>query len=238
VDVAGGGTVHALAGLWALAATMMLGPRLGRYNKKGQPAPMPAHNVPFALLGSFLLAAGWLALNILRAPAKLGLAATATALAGAGGAIAATVYMTWRTRRPDPTIVANGLLAGLVASSASAGLVGALGGFVIGMVAGVLVCFSINWFDRLHIDDPVGTVAVHGIAGLWGLIAYGLHGGHLGAQLLGCGMLVVWALGVAWVFFKLLDRVAPMRVAPENEIEGLDITELGVVGYPDIPSGA
>ena len=107
----------------------------------------------------------------------------------------------------------------------------------MGAVAGVLVCVSINWFDRFHLDDPVGTVAVHGIAGLWGLIACGLHGGQLGAQLLGCGTLVVSAGGGGWVVFKWLDRLVPMRVAPENEIEGLDITELGVVGYPDIQGG-
>ena len=152
------------------------------------------------------------------------LVATSTALAGAGGAIAAAIYMTLTTRRPDPTLVANGLLAGLVASSASAGLIGPNVGFLIGVASGLLVCLAVNWLDKLHVDDPVGAIAVHGLGGLWGVLAAGLFAhGSLGAagnvrqvvrgdvgqvfiQLLGCVALLVWGFGVSWVFFKVLPQ--------------------------------
>ncbi len=259
VDVAGSGVVHAVGGLCALAGALVLRPRLGRYNKRGLANPLPAHNMPMALLGSFLLAVGWLGLNTLRSAASassIGLILAATALAGSGGAIAAALYMTTRTGKPDPTIVANGWLAGLVASSASAGFVGPTTAFVVGAVAGVLVCLSVRWLDKWLIDDPAGAISVHGLCGLWGLIATGLvaNGGdgwngvagrvtgllrgggtaQLLAQIIGCAALAAWALGGSWLFFKLADRFVPMRVQPETEVEGLDVAETGVPGYPDI----
>jgi Amt family ammonium transporter len=259
VDVAGSGVVHAVGGLCALAGVVVLGPRLGRYNKRGLANPLPAHNMPLALLGSFLLAVGWLGFNTLRSvsPASsIGLILTATVLAGSGGAIAAAIYMSMRTGKPDPTIVANGWLAGLVASSASAGLIGPTSAVIVGAVAGVLVCLFVNWLDKLFIDDPAGAISVHGLCGLWGLIATGLvaNGGdgwngvagpvtgllrggggmQLLAQIIGCVVLIVWAFGVPWLFFKFIDRLVPMRVQPETEVEGLDIRETGVQGYPDV----
>ena len=261
VDVAGSGVVHATGGLCALAGAIVLGPRLGRYNKRGLANPLPAHNMPMALFGSFLLAVGWFGYNTLRSSSSafsLGLILTATALAGAGGAIAAAIYMVMRTRKPDPTIVANGWLAGLVASSASAGFIGPTAAFIVGAVAGLVVCLSINWFDKMLIDDPAGAISVHGLGGLWGLIAGGLvskggdgwngvagpvtgllrggGGAQLLAQIIGCLVLMVWAFGASWLFFKLVDRFVPMRVQPEAEVEGLDILETGVQGYPDVQS--
>jgi len=260
VDVAGSGVVHMVGGLCALAGALVLRPRLGHYNKRGLANPLPAHNMPMALLGTFLLAVGWFGFNTLRSSSAsaVGLILAATALAGAGGAIASAIYMTMRTGKPDPTIVANGWLAGLVASSASAGLAGPTSAFLVGAVAGVLVCISINWLDKRLIDDPVGAISVHGLGGLWGLIATGLvaNGGDGGngvagrvtgllrgggaaqllAQIVGCAALAVWAFGASWLFFKLVDRFVPMRVQPETEIEGLDIAETGVQGYPAIPS--
>ncbi len=234
-DVAGSGVVHALGGLCALAGAVVGGPRRGRYAKSGAPAPVPAHNVPLALLGSFLLAVGWLGFNTIRS-ADVAVTLVATALAGAGGAIAAAVHTTLTTRKPDPTLVANGLLAGLVASSASAGLIGPNKAFAVGAVSGVLVCLAVKWLDKLWVDDPVGVVAVHGFGGLWGLLAAGglARGGHVLPQLTGCGTLIVWAFAVPWGFFKLLDRVVPLRVEPEAEVGGLDIPETGVLGYPDV----
>jgi len=230
-----------VGGLSALAGALVLGPRLGRYNKRGLPNPLPAHNMPMALFGSFLLAIGWFGLNTLRSASSaffIGLILAATALAGAGGAIAAAIYMAARTGRPDPTIVANGWLAGLVASSASAGLIGPTTAFVVGAVAGVIVCVSVNWLDRRLIDDPAGAISVHGVCGLWGLIATGLvahgsGGAQLLAQLIGCIVLAAWAFGASWLFFKWIDRFVPMRVQPEAEVEGLDIPETGVQSYPD-----
>jgi Amt family ammonium transporter len=259
VDAAGSGVVHAVGGLCALAGALALGPRLGRYNKRGLANPLPAHNMPMALLGSFLLAVGWFGLNTLRSASSaslIGLILTATALAGSGGAIAAATYMATRTGKPDPTIVANGWLAGLVASSASAGFIGPTPAFVVGAVAGVLVCLSVHWLDKWLIDDPAGAISVHGLCGLWGLIATGLvaNGGdgwngvagrvtgllrgggtaQLLAQIIGCAALAMWAMGGSWLFFKLADRFIPMRVQPETEVEGLDVAETGVPGYPDI----
>ena len=251
-DVAGSGVVHAVGGLCALAGALVIGPRHGRYGKNGAVNPVPAHNVPLALFGSFLLTIGWFAFNIIRSvdgtgeASRLALIATATALAGTGGAVAAAIYMTVKTRRPDPTIVANGLLAGLVASGSSAGLVGPNNAFLIGVVAGLIVCLAVNNLDKLRVDDPVGTISVHGFGGLWGVLATGLlahgsvrglvrggGGGLLVAQLVGIAALIVWAFGASWVFFKVLNRIVPMRVEPEVEISGLDIPETGVPGYPD-----
>jgi Amt family ammonium transporter len=235
IDVAGSGVVHALAGLCALAGALVIGPRHGRYGKSGVPVPVPAHNVPLALLGGFLLTVGWFGFNTIRA-SDVPVAMTATALAMCGGAIAGAMHTTLTTRKPDPTLVANGLLAGLVASSASAGLVGPNKAFATGAVAGLLGCLAVNWLDRFRVDDPVGVVAVHGVGGLWGVLATGLfsRSGHLLAQLTGCGALVVWGFGLPWAFFKALDRVVPLRVEPEAELGGLDIPETGVLGYPDI----
>ncbi len=258
IDVGGSGVVHALAGLCALAGVLVIGPRRGRYGRGGLPNPMPAHSVPLALLGSFLLSIGWFGFNTIRSfdasggESRIDLVATSTALAGAGGAIAAAIYMTLTTRRPDPTLVANGLLAGLVASSASAGLIGPNAGFLVGVASGLLVCLAVNWLDKLHVDDPVGAIAVHGLGGLWGVLAAGLFAhGSLGAagnvrqvvrgdvgqafvQLLGCVALLAWGFGVSWVFFKVLDRIIPLRVEPEVEMGGLDTPETGVLGYPDL----
>ena len=255
VDVGGSGIVHALAGLCALAGVLVIGPRHGRYSKSGAINPIPAHNVPLALLGNFLLSVGWFGFNAIRSldagsASNIDLVATTTALAGAGGAIAAAAYMIITTRRPDPTLVANGLMAGLVASSASVGLVGPNAAFLIGAVGGLLVCLAVSRLDRFRVDDPVGAIAVHGLGGLWGVLAVGLfaHGvfgasanvrglfrgdaGQALAQIVGCGALLIWAFGGSWVFFKLLDRIVPLRVEPEVEMEGLDSPETGLLGYP------
>jgi Amt family ammonium transporter len=255
VDVGGSGVVHALAGLSALAGALVIGPRHGRYSKNGAINPIPAHNVPLALLGNFLLSVGWFGFNTIRSldaggASRIDLVAATTALAGAGGAIAAAAYMTITTRRPDPTLVANGLMAGLVASSASVGLVGPNAAFLIGAVSGVLICVAVSRLDRFRVDDPVGAIAVHGLGGLWGVLAAGLfaHGafgatanvrglfrgdaGQALAQIVGCGALLVWAFGGSWVFFRILDRVVPLRVEPEVELEGLDTPETGLLGYP------
>jgi Amt family ammonium transporter len=225
---------------------MILGPRIGRYNKSGGVIPITAHNIPLSLLGCFLLAVGWLGFNAGRGPESAASIAAVTILAGASGAVAAATYMIMTTRKPDPTIILNGLLAGLVASSASAAYISPTAAVITSAIAGLLVCVSIQFFDRWRIDDPVGAISVHGVGGLWGVLAVGifansdpvkgcLHGnwGQLGIQALGCAVLLLWAGGFSWVFLKIADRFIPMRVAPEVELEGLDIPETGLVGYPD-----
>jgi ammonium transporter, Amt family len=265
VDFAGSGVVHSVGGLCALAGAMVLGPRLGKYNRDGTINPMPAHHIPMGLLGVFILAFGWFGFN----PGstlgvsggglnRVGIVAVATMLASAGGALSATLFMVLTTGKPDPTMVANGLLAGLVAITAPSGFVGANAGFIIGAIAGVLVCLSVRFFDKLRIDDPVGAISVHGTCGLFGVLCVGifadgtafyggtwngvtgsvtglLYGdwGQFGAQLIGCITLLVWAFGGSLVFFKILDMILGMRVSPEVELEGLDLAETGVLAYPN-----
>jgi ammonium transporter, Amt family len=246
VDVAGSGIVHGLGGLFALAGALVLGPRIGRYNRNGSVVPIPAHNIPLTLLGCFLLMVGWLGFNVVRAPESAAAIAVATILAGASGAIAAAIFMVMTTRKPDPTIAMNGLLAGLASSSAAAGHVSPAAAMIIGVIAGLLICLLVPVLDRWRVDDPVGAISVHGGGGLWGVLAVGifahsesvkgcLHGGwgQLGAQFIGIAVLLLWGGGFSWIFLKIVDKFIPMRVAPEVELEGLDIPETGLVGYPD-----
>ncbi|HVM62426.1 MAG TPA: ammonium transporter [Verrucomicrobiae bacterium] len=246
VDSAGSGVVHATGGLLALAGALILGPRIGRYTRDGNLIPIPAHNVPLSLLGSFLLVVGWLGFNVARAPESAASIAVVTILAAAGGGIAAATFMIMTTRKPDPTITINGLLAGLVASSAGAPFISPTAAVIISVVAGLLACLAVQFLDKRRVDDPVGAISVHGVGGLWGVLAVGifasqgsvtgcLHGGwsQLGAQLLGAAVLLVWAGGVSWIFLKTLDWFIPMRVPPEVELEGLDIPETGLISYPD-----
>ncbi len=269
VDFAGSGVVHALGGLCGLAGTIVLGPRIGKYGKGGRINPLPAHHIPMALAGCLILAFGWFGFTTGRAALasggdlnRIGIIAVVTLLGGAGGALASWGYTLFIGGKPDPTLVGNGLLAGLVAISASAGFVGAPAGFLIGVVAGLLVCWSVNFCDKFQIDDPVGAISTHGTSGLWGVLAVGifadgsadyggawngvsgpvkgcLHGdwGQLGAQLIGCGTLLVWAFGVSWVFWKIVDKFVGLRVLPEVEIQGLDVSETGVLGYPSFQTG-
>lgn len=264
-DFAGSGVVHAVGGLCALAGAIALGPRIGKYNEDGTANAIPGHHIPMALLGTFILAFGWFGFN----PGstlgvsggglnRVGIIAATTMIASAGGALTAALYMIFRNGKPDPTMIANGLLAGLVAITAPSGFVGATTGFIIGAIAGVLVCLSVEFFDRIHVDDPVGAISVHGICGLWGVIALGLFAdgsafyggswngvngsvkglfygdpGQLFAQVIGCITLVVWAFGFAFTFFKVLDKFVKLRVPAQVEIDGLDIEETGILAYPE-----
>ncbi len=265
VDFAGSGVVHAVGGLCGLAGAIVLGPRLGKYNSDGTINPMPGHHIPMALLGTFILAFGWFGFNpgsTLGASGgglnRISIIATATMLSSAGGALTAALYMVFTTGKPDPTMVANGMLAGLVAITAPSGFVGANAGFIIGAIAGVLVCLSVRFLDKLRIDDPVGAISVHGACGLFGVLCVGifadgtafyggswnsvtgsvtglLYGdwGQFAAQVIGCLTLLVWAFGASWVFFTILDKIMGMRVSPEVELEGLDLAETGVLAYPN-----
>jgi len=265
VDFAGSGVVHAVGGLCGLAGALVLGPRLGKYNRDGSANALPGHHLPMAFLGCFILAFGWFGFNpgsTLGASGagnlRLAIVAVVTMLASAAGAISATVYTWARGGKPDPTMAINGLLAGLVAITAPSGFVNARDAFVIGAIAGVLVVWAVGFIDRkLRVDDPVGAVAVHGVNGLWGMLAVGLfadgtwgdglngvHGtvkglfygdpSQLVAQVIGMVTVVVWAFGLSWVFFRVQDKVMGLRVTPEQEWEGLDIHEMGMPAYHDL----
>ena len=265
VDFAGSGVVHSVGGLCALAGAIVLGPRIDKYNADGSANAIPGHHMPMAMLGTFILAFGWFGFNAGSTLGvagdglnRVGIVAVATMLASAGGALAATLYLIFKSGKPDPTMVANGLLAGLVSITASSGFVGSTAGFIIGAIGGVLVCISVEFWDSLQIDDPVGAISVHGVCGLWGVLAVGLFAdgsavyggawngvqgavtglfygdsGQLGAQIIGCITLCIWAFGVSYVFFRFLDAIVGMRVSTEVELEGLDIEETGVLAYPE-----
>jgi Amt family ammonium transporter len=264
VDFAGSGVVHGMGGFLALAGAAVIGPRLGKYNKDGSPNTFLAYNLPLAILGTFILAFGWFGFNpgstLAATDLRISVVAVNTMLASATGAFFAMMW-SWRKKKlgkPDPGMSANGMLAGLVAITAPSGFVAPWAALVIGMIAGVLVVESINFFERkAKIDDPVGAISVHGINGLWGLISLGLladgtygagwngvdgtvkglfygDGSQLVAQLIGCLTIVVWAGGVGWLFFKAQHAIQGIRSKPEDELAGLDLTEMGVYAYPDL----
>jgi Amt family ammonium transporter len=261
VDFAGSGVVHSVGGWCALAGAMVLGARIGKFNKDGTANTILGHNQILAILGTFILAFGWFGFNpgstfgaSGNGALRIGIVAVVTILASGFGAVSAMAYTWWTEGKPNPGMMVNGMLAGLVAITAPSGFVGPIAAAVIGLVAGVLVCLAAAFVERvLKVDDPVGAVAVHGFNGLWGVIATGifadgtanyggfrvtglLYGnvGQFGAQVVGAVVCFVWSFGVSWVFFKVLDRVVRLRVSPETELAGLDIPEMGLAGYvPD-----
>jgi Amt family ammonium transporter len=261
VDVAGSGIVHALGGVVALAGAVVLGPRLGKY-RQNRPSPIPGHHVPMVVIGTSLVAVGGLGL-IGGAAALVGrdlcvsLMLVQAVLAGAAGTLAALATLRMKRMKPDPTLMCNGLVAGLAAISAGCGLVDTWAAVLIGAVAGALAVRCVLFCEKRGVDDPVGAISVHGAGGLWGLLAVGLlangrfaAGGvpsgprvvrgffygdasQLAAQLLGAATLVVFGFVTAYAGFKLSSLLAGIRVGRDTELAGLDAPEMGSVGYPD-----
>lgn len=194
VDYAGSGVVHLQGGALALITSFLLGPRIGKYDSNGKPKPILGHHIPMVILGTFILAFGWFGFNagssLAGTDGRIGIIATNTMLASASGALMSCLYM-WFVhsgKKPDPTMMCNGMLAGLVAITAPCAFVTPWAAFLIGAVAGVLVIWSVFFWERLGIDDPVGAISVHGVNGAWGLIALGLFAdGTYGAGFNGVG---------------------------------------------------
>jgi Amt family ammonium transporter len=261
VDFAGSSVVHLTGGVIGLAGAIVLGPRIGKFNKDGSPNAIPGHHVPMAIVGCFILAFGWFGFNpgstLAGADLRIGVVATNTMLASAGGAFSTMIYMWVRYGKPDISMIANGFLAGLVAITAPCAFVTAPIAVFIGLVAGVLVCFSIFFVERtLKLDDPVGAISVHGTNGAWGVLALGLFAdGKYGdgfngvagtvkglfygdpsqflAEVIGTAANIIVIFIISYVFFKILDKVVGLRVPPEVEEEGLDMAEVAVRAYPD-----
>ncbi|MHA4808524.1 ammonium transporter [Flavitalea flava] len=261
VDFAGSSVVHMVGGVAALAGAIVIGPRIGKYGKDGTVNTIPGHNIPMALLGTFILAFGWFGFNpgstLAGGDYRISIVAVNTMMAGTAATLGALVFMYIKGQKPDPGMLANGLLAGLVAITAPCAFVNSMGSVIIGLVAGVLVVIVYNFVDRkLKIDDPVGAFAVHGANGAWGVLSLGLFadgsygdgwngvpgtvkglfygdGSQFVAQLIGTATCFLFVFPVMYFFFKLSNKITPVRVSPEAEIAGLDIPEMGVHGYVD-----
>ena len=264
VDFAGSSVVHLSGGVLALVGAKMLGARIGKYNKDGTVNAIPGHNLPMAVLGALVLAFGWFGFNagstLAGTDLRLSVVAFNTLIASCAGAFASTLWI-WFVRgsKPDVSMMVNGLLAGLVAITAPCAFVSPIGGLIIGLLSGIIVVETSFFVEKkLKIDDPVGAVAVHGANGLWGVLAVGLfadgtygdglngvkgavtglfYGGGSGqfiAELIG-GLVNIAFFGLAgWLMFKLLDKLVGNRVAPEVELYGLDLHEMGIEGYSGV----
>ena len=249
VDAGGSGVIQATGGLTALAMVWILGPRRGKYGHDGMPMAIPGHNVVYTLSGCVLALAGWIALNgagavlFARADvARIPLVAVNTILGAGGAGLAAAVLTRVRFGRPDASLTANGWVGGLVATSAGCVNLPPAAALLTGLIAGLLVTFSVELLElRLDVDDPGGSISVHGIGGMWGLLAVGFLGrfasgdaaGQTLAQLVGIATLIGFGLPVAWGLNLLLDRISPQRVPRDGERQGMDLYELGAGAYPD-----
>jgi Amt family ammonium transporter len=249
LDAGGAGAVQVNGGLTALAVTWILGPRRGKYTAGGMPSALPGHNAVIVLLGCFLGWVGWIGLGGAGAMLWLGegagraaLIAVNTTLGAASAALAAAGITRARFGKTDASLSANGWVGGLVASSAGCSMMRPAGALLAGMVAGALVVYSVEWLEmHLGIDDPAGAISVHGLAGIWGLLAAGFltPGGAEGqwiAQLAGVAALLGFVLPVSYGFNFVLNRFYRLRVAAEGERQGLDLFELGAGAYPDFAS--
>jgi Amt family ammonium transporter len=265
-DLAGSGVVHAVGGLTGLAVALIIGPRIGKFNRDGSGNAIIGHDISAVVIGCFILAFGWFGFNpgsTLGASGagnlRIGSIAVNTMLAGCTGTFGALLYMWSRKGKPDASMSGNGLLAGLVAITAPSGFVNPTGAAIIGFIAGVLVCVSVMFVENsLKVDDPVGAISVHGTCGLWGVISVGLfadgtsnYGGswngvtgsvtglfygdasQLVAQLVGVGTLVGFVFAFSYAMNWVLDLVIGQRVSAETEVAGLDLPEMGQLGYPE-----
>jgi ammonium transporter, Amt family len=265
-DFAGSGVVHAVGGLTALAVAMMVGPRIGKFNRDGSSNAIIGHDISAVLIGCFILAFGWFGFNpgsTLGASAngnlRIGSIAVNTMLAGCTGTFGAILYMWILKGKPDASMSGNGLLAGLVAITAPSGFVNTTSAAIIGLVAGVLVCMSVAFVENvMKVDDPVGAISVHGTNGLWGVLSVGLfadgtsnYGGswngvtgsvtglfygdasQLAAQLVGISTLLGFVFTFSFLLNLGLEFFLGHRVSAETEVAGLDLPEMGQLGYPE-----
>jgi Amt family ammonium transporter len=268
VDFAGSGVVHAVGGVAALAGAIVLGPRIGKFGADGKPKALPGHHIPMAMLGTFILLFGWFGFNAASTFAatdvQFATVATNTAIAGAFGSIAAMFYITKRTGKPDPGMMVNGMLAGLVAVTAPCAFIAPWAAAVIGIIGAILAIEAVFIVERkFKIDDPVGAIAVHMVNGIFGTLAVGIFAngsygagwngssskgiegiikgdwGQLGAQALGVAVILGVIFPIAYGFFTIQNKFTKggIRSAEEDEINGLDIPEMGVVAYPEFGSG-
>jgi len=263
-DFAGSTVVHLIGATGALAALLHLGPRIGKYGPDGKPRPIPGHSMPIVGLGILILWLGWFGFNPGSTLGAFGDTASGignrfaeialvTNLAAAAGVVAAVVTMYALRRTVDIGMAGNGAIAGLVAITAPSGYVEFWAAPIIGAVGGVIVVFGVLGIEK-YLDDPVGALSAHGLAGIWGTLSCGLFTSprfaefngvgdpglwytgsfhQLGAQALGVAAAFVCVFAVSYLVFGLIKATIGMRVSAEDELAGLDITEHGMYGYPE-----
>ena len=247
-DFAGSGIVHMAGAAAALAGVLLLGARKGKYGKQGQINAIPGANLPLATLGTFILWMGWFGFNG-GSVLKLGDIASSNAVAmvflntntaAAGGVVAAMVVARIMFGKADLTMALNGALAGLVAITAEPSSPSALEATLIGAFGGLIVVYSIVALDKLKIDDPVGAISVHGVVGLWGLLAVPLtnDGATLVGQIVGALTIFVWVFGASFVAWYVIKLVMGIRVSAEEEYEGVDLAECGMEAYPEFTNAS
>jgi|TARA_B100001093_G_scaffold296932_1_gene283147 Amt family ammonium transporter len=247
-DFAGSAAVHAMGGFSALAAAIVLGPRIGKYSKEGNSNTIPGHNLPLASVGAFILWFGWFGFNpgsSLGAVGNwelIGAVVVNTFLASAAGGIATMFYTYFSYGKIDITMVINGILAGLVSITAGCNVVGPISAIFIGLIAGILVDLAVLFFDKIKVDDPVGAVAVHGVNGLFGTVAVGffaaegglLFGGGVAlliTQLIGVVTIGLFSFSITFILMKVLKSTIGIRISSEEEEAGIDSVSFGVKSY-------
>ena len=237
-DLAGSELVHSVGGWAALAGVIILGPRLGKYSK-GKSHAIPAHNIPLATIGTFILWFGWWGFNggsaLSGNPFDTSLILVTTNLAAVAGIITATATSWILSKKPDATMALNGCLAGLVAITAGADTVTPMSSWIIGAIAGVLVVFSVFFFDRMRLDDPVGALSVHLVNGVWGTLAVGIfdYTGRFSVltQLIGVVAYAIPCFLCAAIIFLAIKKTIGLRVSEKEELRGLDLSEHGQESY-------
>jgi Amt family ammonium transporter len=255
-DFAGSTVVHSVGGWAALAGVVILGPRLGKFGKDGKARAIPGHSMALATAGGLILWMGWFGFNpgsVLSADGpSIAHVALTTNMSAAAGAVAACLVAWWKIKAPDLSMIINGALAGLVAITAGTDVVSPLGAITIGSMAGVLVVFAVLFFDRVRIDDPVGAISVHLVCGVFGTVMTGLFaakGDSLGllygggaellvAQLKGVGLVGAFTLAASGLVWMGVKAVVGMRVPEEDELVGLDISEMKMEAYPADPTSS
>ncbi|TBU95753.1 ammonium transporter [Stutzerimonas kirkiae] len=243
LDFAGSGVVHLAGATAALAGVLLLGARKGKYGPNGQVNAIPGANLPLVTLGTFILWMGWFGFNggsqlrmtTIEDANAVAQVFTNTNMAAAGGVIAALIVSRLLFGKSDLTMILNGALAGLVAITAEPLTPSALQATLIGAVGGVLVVFSILGLDKLRIDDPVGAISVHGVVGIWGVLAVALTNpdASFGAQLLGVVCIFAWVFIASLIAWGVIKVVMGVRVTEEEEYEGVDLAECGMEAYPE-----
>ena len=247
-DFAGSAAVHAMGGFSALAAAIVLGPRIGKYSSDGNSNTIPGHNLPLASVGAFILWFGWFGFNpgsSLGAVGNwelIGSVVVNTFLASAAGGIATMFYTYFSYGKIDITMVINGILAGLVSITAGCNVVAPMSAIIIGFIAGILVDVAVLFFDKMKVDDPVGAIAVHGINGLFGTLAVGFFATEGGlffgggtdlliTQLIGVTVIALFSFSITFILMKLLKSSVGIRISTEEEEAGIDSVSFGVKSY-------